>query len=1279
MSRALAPIRFLQRILLPGLGLALIVLAVLLSGARLLLPIFDDTARQWLERTARKAGVELQAGALALDWHGLGPRLTLADTTLNGLEGHTPLHLQRLALSLDLPRSLLTARLQFASLEVEGANLQLVRDTEGRWQLPGLDTRTPVAPAEPHWPAWLGLARHVHLMGGRLGLHDQRSGESVEIQDIEALFEEGLNGLRLALRLNLPPALGGQLEMHARLEGGLADALLPSGEVWLSSSGLDMVGWSALLAQLVGDAELLPIAREALPRFEKGAVRGQAWLTLKEGTLTEAQTRLELSDWRLSPLQALRVGEREVALTTRLDMRLRHAGASWQLDLNATPSDPRQPAQRFSLRREQDRLALAGEQFDLDLLRPWLVVTPMLPETLQQALIRHRPSGRLATLHLAVQLGDSVQPELKGHARFEGLSWRGEGYLPDVAGVRGEAWLTGQAALLRLDSPGLTADFHGKFREPMRFDQARADLALFWTDTPRLVSPTLQLANRDLALQARLQLDLPEEGAPLIALDGRFQRVRAERIPAYLPVEEIGHEARVWLDRALPQSGGFVPEGTLRLYGDLDRFPYYDDGRGLFEVRFAFQDLRLDYAPGWRPAERLHGELAFINNGLMGRIDGGSLRGLGLREGGLAIPDFDHPRLDLRLAFAGKVETMLEILKDSPVIKDRAALDEVNLNGPASLQLAVEVRLDSADPRPDQAQGWLDLHGARLLAYEQLFEAIDGRLMIHDDRLEAQDIRARYRGREARLAVASEPRGEGYAYRLHLDIQTAARDWLEVGSPWAQRLPGVFPVQAALTLDPKAPRGRRFELELSSTLEGLKIDLPAPLGKSAEEARPTRARLTWRAGRLERLWLEQAGWLSALLELADGRVRRGQLVLGEGGPLTPPGEGRLLIEARLPVFDLGAWLPILETPAEGDSSLPSKMDLRARFDRLEALGESWEAMQVQGQRDASGWRLRLESPRLAGLVRLPARPSPAEPLSVDLARLIFTDEEESPALPDPNAPPPVDPTTLPPLRISVAELYRHGMRLKDVRLRTLPQPRGLLLQELHADTGHLTIRGEGSWMLDDKSRHQTSLTLNLTSDDVGTALGELGFAKTLRKGRLEETQLRLHWPDAPDRFAWAILSGEARLNVRDGVIEKVEPGAGRVLGLLSLSDLPRRLLLDFGDVFGEGLRFDRIAATLSFRDGRAVTELLQLSGPAAQVVMRGYSDMVQHTLHYDMVVVPALGNVLPVLGTVAGGPLVGGAVFLLQKVFDQLGGEKSGFNYRVSGSWDEPKIERVEK
>jgi uncharacterized protein YhdP len=148
------------------------------------------------------------------------------------------------------------------------------------------------------------------------------------------------------------------------------------------------------------------------------------------------------------------------------------------------------------------------------------------------------------------------------------------------------------------------------------------------------------------------------------------------------------------------------------------------------------------------------------------------------------------------------------------------------------------------------------------------------------------------------------------------------------------------------------------------------------------------------------------------------------------------------------------------------------------------------------------------------------------------------------------------------------------------------------------------------------------------------------------------------------------------MHILDGEIDKVELGAGRVLGLISLTELPRRLILDFGDVFGNGLRFDRLDSEMTLNDGKLQATRFEMASSALKLKISGYGDMRDQSLHYQMVATPSLGNVLPIVGTVAGGPIIGGATFVAQKLFELAGGSFVTLNYQISGTWDNPIIER---
>ena len=86
------------------------------------------------------------------------------------------------------------------------------------------------------------------------------------------------------------------------------------------------------------------------------------------------------------------------------------------------------------------------------------------------------------------------------------------------------------------------------------------------------------------------------------------------------------------------------------------------------------------------------------------------------------------------------------------------------------------------------------------------------------------------------------------------------------------------------------------------------------------------------------------------------------------------------------------------------------------------------------------------------------------------------------------------------------------------------------------------------------------------------------------------------------------------LEAAKGQFVKLDPGAaGKLLGLISLQGLPRRISLDFKDVFSDGLAFDGISSKLAVKSGVMRTDRLQIDGPSARVVMRGEVDLKHET------------------------------------------------------------------
>jgi uncharacterized protein YhdP len=167
------------------------------------------------------------------------------------------------------------------------------------------------------------------------------------------------------------------------------------------------------------------------------------------------------------------------------------------------------------------------------------------------------------------------------------------------------------------------------------------------------------------------------------------------------------------------------------------------------------------------------------------------------------------------------------------------------------------------------------------------------------------------------------------------------------------------------------------------------------------------------------------------------------------------------------------------------------------------------------------------------------------------------------------------------------------------------------------------------------------------------------------------------WPAPFFRFSLDTLAGEARMKITDGVLNNVEPGSGRFVGLLSLSALPRRLSLDFSDVLIGGMAFDEITGNYSIGQGILFTRNTRMDGPAAKIKISGKTGITSRDYDQVILITPKIRQTLPLIGAVAASNAVGWGLLLLQNLFKTAIDDAVEVEYHVTGSWDDPKIELI--
>ena len=473
--------------------------------------------------------------------------------------------------------------------------------------------------------------------------------------------------------------------------------------------------------------------------------------------------------------------------------------------------------------------------------------------------------------------------------------------------------------------------------------------------------------------------------------------------------------------------------------------------------------------------------------------------------------------------------------------------------------------------------------------------------------------------------------------------------------------------------------GDRATLRVTVDLAGVSLDLPPPFGKAKGTARTLGVES--RIGSAERTTRIRYGDLAgAVFRLVpDGdrpRIERGAIRLG-ATPATLPDTPGVTVRAALPALDADAWSALdtdvssaffdddaaRDEPADRAPLLETVREISIDTASLIAIGARFPDTRIRAARGADGaWRLDLAGPRLEGEIRIPADPG-AGPVIADFEHAVFERDSGEPR----DERPRLDPRTLPALSFSTRRLVFQGLDLGRVTFATAPFEHGTRLERLHMPAGSFEGNATGEWSLID-DEHRTRFEMEVHGDDLGRMLGALGYDDSAVAGGATEISMRGSWAGTPADFALERLNGTMRLRSGEGRLRQLRRGVtGRVFGLLTITSLPRRLILDFSDFFRSGFEYDRIEGSFVIERGDAHTADLFMDSDTARFEVVGRTGLTEEDYDKIVTVIPKLSSILLLA-----------PIGLVQKIFNTEGFDESfAYQYTITGTWDEPVIEPV--
>ncbi|MHC8304201.1 YhdP family protein [Pseudomonas sp. PB3P13] len=1247
-----------------GLGLCalvLVLMALYVSLGRELTPLVAEYRAEVEGKAAAALGMPMHIGELEGNWRGFAPVLLAHDVMVG--EGANALRLDQVRAVPDLWASLLAREVRIDHLELSGLKISLKEGEDGKWALEGL----PVQQDQPLDPEQLlnrmQMVQRLSVLDSQVTLQPFEH-PPLTLTYVGVSLKTGATRQRLDARLTLPDGQPMALSLRTRIRAsqwqeGKADGYL----------SLPQSDWSKWLPERV--------TRQW--NFSEIKAGGELWFHWNKGALQSGAVRLNAPQLTGAYAERKPIQINNLALNGYFQRNAQGLVATFDslaMSLGETRWESRlQLTQTAATDKAEELWHLQADRLDLTPVTPLLNALGPLPDDVSKAVEKLKVTGGLRNVLIDFRPNATDDSKLAFAANLDNVgfdAYRGAPAARNVSGsISGDL---GQGEL-RMDSKDFVLHLDPIFAKPWQYIQANARLT--WKLDKQgftLIAPYLKVLGEEGKIAGdfliRLRFDHSQEDymdlrVGLVDGDGKYTA-------KYLP-KVLSPALDEWLRTAILK--GAVDEGFFQYQGSLNAGAA--DAARSISLFFKVHDAELAFQPGWPHVRNVSGDVFIEDSGVRILASKGQLLNTQVSDVYVNIPHAapgEKTHLLLDGAFAGGLGDGLKILQEAPIgTADTFAgwEGEGDLRGKLKLDIPLEkgeepkilVDFKTAKARLKLAEPVLEL---TQLKGDFRFDSTKG--------LSGQNIAARAFDKPVTAQIFADGSPGKLKTRVAASGEVEVKkltDWLNVTQPLP--VSGLIAYQLQLDLG-----GADSQLMVNSSLRGVAVDLPAPFGMAADVGRDTTFRMTLQ-GAERRYWVDYGDLADFTFAAPTGRVAdgRGELFLGAGNAVLPGAKG-LRVRGELAQLDVGPWKELVDKYAGQDPGSNAKQLLSSadfKVGKLSGIGTTLDRASVQLNRKAAAWALQLDSQQVKGGANIPD--AKAAPIAINL-QYVKLPAPDPTALADENSPDPlasVDPTKIPALDITINQLFQGQDLVGGWSLKVRPTERGIALNTLDLGLKGILLQGSGGW---EGVPGSTSSWYKgrISGKNLADVLKGWGFAPSVTS---EEFHMDVdgRWPGSPAWLATKRFSGTLDASLNKGQFIEVDGGAQalRVFGLLNFNSIGRRLRLDFSDLFGKGLSYDRVKGLLVATNGVYVTrQPIRMTGPSSNIELNGTLDLVADQVDAKLLVTLPVTNNLPIAALIVGAPAIGGALFLIDKLIGDRVSRFASVKYTVKGPWKEPKI-----
>ena len=1259
-------------------------------------------------------------------------RETASSNASDRMAGTEALRLPRLTASLSW-WSLLIGQIRFADVILVGPELALSRRKDGLLYFAGRPLNTPQEVQDDgRLVEWLLEQSGVEIQHATLTWDDELTpGNTLRLTDVGVRIEKGLGGHAFGITATPPPTLARQIALRGQLRLEKSEGRwLVVGRVYADATDVNFAelrthfpvsdALQAGLGNVRAWVDIDSTAPTSAAGNEKSSTAAAvAFEPIRAITAdvnvvdTKAQISPEVSALNIARLAGrieykaeaggFTVGSTALQFRTREGITLPPADFSLTMQYQADPATAKGE--------------ITGSGIDLKVMTTLLEYFPV-PKDIRAVAVRFKPRGvvRGSSFAWTGYLDKPVTYRIKG--AMTDFAINSDAAIPGVSGFTGTVEGDDKGGKFTVTSRNLQLDVPNLMRAPLKFDALDSDGV--WkstTDAFEVDFARLAFANADLAgeLSGRYSrhradgLKAKEEKGPgSLDIKGRLSRAKAIAVAGYLP--NGASQTRDYLEWAVRD--GDILSADFSLKGEIFEFPFHNGKGGNFRLAAKVKDIDFRYADRWPIAENVNGELVFENTGFTAKIESGQFFNAKMKATTIAIDDFAaRPyMLSINGEADARGEEVARYLRESPLINGVGAFTKsVAIEGPGRLELAMKIpfNLPEGAKIPTKISGNYTLRrGQAKPVFGPLVTNLSGTVAFTESGVKSSGIAGVAYGNPVTIAITS-----GGEDGVVTDF-TARADVSQLGDV----LPFTMPQQVTGATDFTgriSTKDTGNEVTIDTSLLGVTSGLPAPLAKRSDEARKLRLTFTNTGQPGEKISLTVAGnatgAVAAPTDSPDSRIdarfqRRFDTngnVLGFRGGVASVGipisgaaiPDGLWFAGAMPLLDFDGWRQAFETFYPPVAAQSARADAKSGIDiagfdfklgGLVAYGRPFDQMTLKGRHSGEDWRLTVDSDDAVGDILWRAGAfSDRGAVRARLQKLVLADEVPQPK----TGAPPVQTDAGRVADFPAVDIIAEKFTLKDrelgkLELRATPMGDNWHIDQLAITTGHAKLAMDGLWQRfgDPQSapgataKSRTTMNLKMESTNLNALFNQFGFGDYVKGGNAK-LEGKISWPGHIYQFQTATLSGNFKVNANDGRFAKIEPGAGKLLGLMSLQSLPRRITLDFRDIFSEGLAFSKIEGDVKIASGIMSTDNFEIKGPAAYIKTSGEVSLPTETVNLKMKVAPLVGEGAALGAAVFLTPVVGAGVYAISKLLEGA----LSYELSVTGPWDNPESVQVKK